>query len=147
VNNPRKIIGVGREDFTDEVWTGVASWYLRSAYLLPEKETVSPDNWYEATAADVLQETGRQLWQLPLGSVLCRDSQLEVCGWDAEALHFGIDHNTDELALKRAERKYRVSPKTIESVFQARVVSFLGELGISREVVDCPHVWADLPEV
>lgn len=128
----KSVTGVRQEDFSEEVWHGIASAYFRSAYQLPDSEKISPDRWYYRSAIQILNGGG----EYRFGSLISIHSKLEVCQYNRGKLHFGFHANADpyELAWAASEG---ITPETIQGDFQTRITAFLGGIGLAQEISDC----------
>ena len=129
-----KILGVKADDFTDEVWNGVAESYIRSAYLLSDDEEVSSDRWHDIPATTVLQGYGG----FRLGSKITFHSKLQVDYYPNEMLGFRFDANADPSELKYAKDSHNVTPESIQADFDNRISQLLGSLGIA-ETIERPY--------
>lgn len=129
----RPVPAVGVDEFSDEVWAGVASSYIRSAYRKSDDEVINPDYWYYISADDVL--TGRGEYRL--GSIITIHSKLLVCQCTPDLLHFSFFDNADQRERAYVESRLGITEQSIQNDHQQRITTFLSGLGIARQITDC----------
>lgn len=132
------IMGIAKVDLTEAIWRGVATSYIRSAYLLADQVRIASSRWSDISARTALDDGCRDGFQL--GSVISAHAKLKLCDQSSGLIHFGIDHDADRHEIAAAERSFAATPESIQADFQGRVSALLDGMRVGRVIAQCTDI-------